>query len=228
MVFLPSPSFFIRLSLLRKTVSQYYICFSLIIGKVMRWFIFLLMLPVGVMAQDNRFGYFSYNKVLEQLPEYRQICNEYEGLKMRCDAEIARNEEELTRSYVAYLDGQNDFPEPILRKRQKELQELVDKSVLFREDLQKWLQQAHDSLFAPMRSKIDDAVSRVCLHNNLAYIIDLDEAGYKFINPAYGFDITNALLGTIGVIPVQENLVKENENAENEDGIEVQNNAVAE
>jgi hypothetical protein len=55
---------------------------------------------------------------------------------------------------------------------------------------------------APMRAKIDDAVSRVCLHNNLAYIIDLDEAGYKFINPTCGFDITNALLGTLGITPV--------------------------
>ena len=163
------------------------------------------MLPMAVAAQTNTFGYFRYKKVVEQLPEYSQVCNDYEELKKQCDAEIARNEEQLTRSYVAYLDGQNEFPEPILRKRQKELQELVDKSILFRKELQAWLTAAHDSLYAPLRAKVDDAVSRVCLHNNLAYIIDLDEAGYKFINPTCGFDITNALLGTLGIIvPEQE------------------------
>ena len=163
------------------------------------------MLPMAVAAQTNTFGYFRYKKVVEQLPEYSQVCNDYEALKKQCDAEIARNEEQLTRSYVAYLDGQNEFPEPILRKRQKELQELVDKSILFRKELQAWLTAAHDSLYAPLRAKVDDAVSRVCLHNNLAYIIDLDEAGYKFINPTCGFDITNALLGTLGIIvPEQE------------------------
>ena len=99
----------------------------------MRKFIFLLMLlPMTVMAQSNTFGYFRYTKVMEQLPEYAQAVKEYSELKKRCDTEIARNEEELTRAYVAYLDGQNEFPEPILRKRQKELQELVDKSILFR------------------------------------------------------------------------------------------------
>ena len=165
----------------------------------------LLLLPLAVVAQTNTFGYFRYNKVLEQMPEYTQVCKDYEELKKQCDTEIARNEEQLTRSYVAYLDGQNEFPEPILRKRQKELQELVDKSIVFREDLQVWLTAAHDSLFTPLRAKIDDAVSRVCIHNNLAYIIDLDEAGYKFINPTCGFDITNALLGTLGIIlPEQE------------------------
>ena len=172
----------------------------------MRKYLFLLlMLPMAVAAQTSAFGYFRYKKVVEQLPEYQQVCNDYEELKKQCDAEIARNEEQLTRSYVAYLDGQNEFPEPILRKRQKELQELVDKSILFRKELQAWLTAAHDSLYAPLRAKVDDAVSRVCLHNNLAYIIDLDEAGYKFINPTCGFDITNALLGTLGIIvPEQE------------------------
>lgn len=171
-----------------------------------KYIILLLLLPLAVAAQTNTFGYFRYNKVLKQMPEYAQVCKDYEELKKKCDAEIARNEEQLTRSYVAYLDGQNEFPEPILRKRQKELQELVDKSIAFREELQMWLGTAHDSLFVPLRAKIDDAVSRVCLHNNLAYIIDLDEAGYKFINPTCGFDITNALLGTLGIIvPEQQN-----------------------
>lgn len=187
----------------------------------MRKYIFLLLLlPMAVAAQTTTFGYFRYNKVLEQMPEYKQVCADYEGLKKQCDAEIARNEEQLTRAYVAYLDGQNEFPEPILRKRQKELQELVDKSVLFREELQAWLVTAHDSLFAPMRAKVDDAVSRVCLHNNLAYIIDLDEAGYKFINPAFGFDITNALLGTLGIIIPEETPAGEEQNNSSSEQIE--------
>ena len=171
----------------------------------MRKFIFILMLlPMALMAQTNTFGYFRYSKVMEQLPEYAQVLKEYNELKKRCDTEIARNEEELTRAYVAYLDGQNEFPEPILRKRQKELQELVDKSIVFREELASWLAGAQDSLMSPLRAKIDDAVGRVCLHNNLAYIIDLDNAGYKFINPVCGFDITRALLGTLGITVVEQ------------------------
>ena len=171
----------------------------------MRKFIFILMLlPMALMAQTNTFGYFRYSKVMEQLPEYAQVLKEYNELKKRCDTEIARNEEELTRAYVAYLDGQNEFPEPILRKRQKELQELVDKSIVFREELAAWLAGAQDSLMSPLRAKIDDAVGRVCLHNNRAYRIDLDNAGYKFINPGCGFDITRALLGTLGITVVEQ------------------------
>ena len=68
---------------------------------------------------------------------------------------------------------------------------------------------------APLRAKIDDAVGRVCLHNNLAYIIDLDNAGYKFINPTCGFDITNALLGTLGITADEQKTEgQENEHSE--------------
>ena len=62
----------------------------------------------------------------------------------------------------------------------------------------------------PVRAKLDDAISRVCMHNNLAYVIDIDNAAYKFINPNCGFDVTNAVLVTLGV-------VKEDEPAESDE-----------
>lgn len=161
-------------------------------------FFIVMFLPLTLVAQ-TRFGYFNYSEVLQQLPEYKQVQADYEELQKRCNMEIERNEQELTRSYVSFLDGQYDFPEPILRKRQKELQELVDKSVLFRDELKQWLGNARDSLFAPLHATIDDAVARVCVHNNLAYIVDLERSGYAFVNPANGFDVTEAVLGTIAL-----------------------------
>ena len=156
----------------------------------------LMFLPLMTTAQ-NTFGYFNYSQVLQQLPQYAQAQADYADLLARCESEIKRNEQELTRSYVAFLNGQYDFPEPILRKRQKELQDLVDRSIVFREQVKDWLVQAHDSLFYPLNAIVDSAVAAVCMRNNLAYAIDTEQAGYKFINPAIGFDITDALLVTI-------------------------------
>ncbi len=163
----------------------------------MRKLLFLFVcLPLSLMAQ-MRFGYFNYGELLQRLPEYSSVTAEYQSLLAKCDAEILHNEEELTRSYVAFLDGQSEFPEPILRKRQKELQELVDKSVIFRDQLKQWLAQAHDSLYAPLHATIDDAVGRVCMHNNLAYAINVESTTYTFINPNFGCDITDAVLAVI-------------------------------
>lgn len=150
----------------------------------------LLFLPVTLFAQNITFGYFSMSAVMDSLPQYKAAQDEYNALLERCDSEIAHSEEELTRCYVAFLDGQSSFPEPILRKRQKELQDLVDRSVVLRDQMKEWLVQAHDSLFLPIASEIDKATERVCLIKNLAYALDTDKESCRYINPNFGVDIT--------------------------------------
>lgn len=168
-------------------------------SKMRKLLFLILFFPFALSAQVVQFGYFSMSCVLDSLPEYRAAQDEYNALLVRCDEEVAHSEEELTRSYVAFLDGQHSFPEPILRKRQKELQDLVDRSVVLRDQLKEWLLQAHDSLFVPVRQKVDEAVARVCVVRNLAYAIDTDESAYRFINPAYGCDIAALVLQEISV-----------------------------
>ena len=155
-----------------------------------------MLFPLALAAQ-TKFGYFSYSRVLEAVPQYSEAKEDYELLKQRCDKEIERNKEELTRYYVAYLDGQRDFPEPILRKRQNELQQMIDNSVVFRDQLMAWLSEAHDSLFQVSYDIIDVALQRVCNALSLAYAIDTDEAVYKYINPNIGVDITGYLIDAV-------------------------------
>lgn len=155
-----------------------------------------MLLPF-VLAAQTKFGYFSYSKVLEAVPQYKDAEEDYNLLKQRCDKEIERNEEELTRYYVAFLDGQRDFPEPILRKRQNELQQMIDNSVVFRDQLKSWLSEARDSLFKPSYGIVDLALQRVCDALSLAYAIDTDEAVYRYINPRIGIDITGYLIDAV-------------------------------
>lgn len=156
----------------------------------------LLVFPLALMSQ-SKFGYFSYSAVLDSLPEYGKAINDYNELKKRCSKEIERNESELTRFYVSFLDGQRDFPEPILRKRQKELQQMIDNSVVFRDQLKQWLKQAKDSLCRQSHQAIDSALSRVCREFALTHAIDTDEKVYKYVNPDFGVDITSDLISVI-------------------------------
>lgn len=148
-------------------------------------FIFSFAIPVY-----SQFGYYSTTRVLESLPQYAQAVNDYERLCERCEKEIEHNEKELTRLYVAFLDGHRDFPEPILRKRQSELQRLVDNSVEFRKQLKVWLSEAKDSLYAPSYQMVNDALAKVCMACDLDYAIDRDILAYGYINPKKGVDIT--------------------------------------
>ena len=161
--------------------------------KLLLLFIFS---PLVVMSQD-KFGYFSYKAVLDSLPQYAVAMDSYDKLKQRCLKEIDHNEQELTRFYVAFLDGQRDFPEPILRKRQKELQQMIDNSVMFRNELKAWLRHAKDSLAASSYQLIDSVLPRVCGELSLSYILDIDKGGYKYINPLFGENVTADVISAI-------------------------------
>ena len=156
-------------------------------------FFFLFFFSFAVFAKAQ-FGYYSNSNVMKALPTYNKAATEYERLCNRCQKEIEHNERELTRKYVAFLDGYRDFPEPILRKRQNELQRLVDNSIAFRKELKAWLVQAKDSLFAPSREILAVALEKVCVACNIDYAIDVDVVAYAYINPNKAVDITRMLL----------------------------------
>ncbi len=156
-------------------------------------FFLLFVLPFATCAY-SQFGHYSTSRVLKALPEYAKAVNEYERLCTRCEKEISYNQKELTRKYVSFLDGYRDFPEPILRKRQSELQRLVDNSVSFRKQLKVWLAQAKDSLYAPSYRIMDEAIAKVCVACDLDYAIDSDVLAYRYINPNKGVDITRMVI----------------------------------
>lgn len=192
----------------------------------MRKTLLLLMFMPLMLSAQNKFGFYSHKEVLNAMPEYQQAVDEFEQLKQRCNAEIEHNEQELTRKYVAFLDGQQEFPEPILRKRQKELQVMVDNSVLFRDRLKVWLSQAKDSLFAPHNDAVGIALAKVCERMELAYAIDLDEVRYRYINPMFGEEITELVIEEV-LNPSVEAVQPSVECAETEETVE-ENGAVDE
>lgn len=163
----------------------------------MRKLLLLFLFSPLVLMSQEKFGFFSYNAVLDSLPQYKVAMESYDMLKQRCLKEIDHNEQELTRFYVAFLDGHRDFPEPILRKRQKELQQLIDNSIAFRDELKAWLRHAKDSLTASSRLLVDSALVRVCTELSLSYVIDTDNGGYRYINPLFGEDVTKDIVSAI-------------------------------
>lgn len=178
----------------------------------------LMFLPLFITAQ-NKFGFYSHKEVLNAIPEYLQAVEEFELLKQRCNAEIEHNEQELTRKYVAFLDGQQEFPEPILRKRQKELQVMVDNSVLFRDRMKVWLSQAKDSLFAPHNETVALALAKVCERMDLAYVVDFDEVRYRYVNPKFAEEVTALVIEEV-LNPSEESVPAVVECAENEEPVE--------
>ena len=70
--------------------------------------ILLAILPMAVCAQ-TQFGYLSFRKVMEQMPEYAKAKQDLEVLKQKYEQEAVRGEEEFQRKFVEFLQGQKEF-----------------------------------------------------------------------------------------------------------------------
>lgn len=172
----------------------------------------LLLLPAASRAQDAptaqetaaatsrpsrtelSFGYFSYQDVFTNMPGYDEAQRRIAALRDTYQQELTRSKEEFTRQFGEFIDGQQTFPENILLKRQKELEQLMDGNLKFRDEARELLRQEEENTLAPLRRQLDDAVTRLGLERGFAFILDTDKGAFPFVSGAVGTDVTADLL----------------------------------
>jgi outer membrane protein len=75
-------------------------------------------------------------------------------------------------------------------KRQRDLQEALEKSLAFRDEAERLLKQAEVETLAPIKARLADAIKMVGGAYNLDYIYNLDTNAMPYVNPALVMDVT--------------------------------------
>ncbi len=135
-------------------------------------------------------GYLHYDSLLHAMPEYAQAEAEMAKLRAQYEQEAAYNEASFKRQYEDFLQGQKDFPQNILLKRQRDLQLAMDRGIAFRRQADSLLVKAHADLLAPVRATLDEAIRAVGLERGYEYIVNLDERAIPFLHPSVAEDAT--------------------------------------
>ncbi|MGN1256839.1 MAG: OmpH family outer membrane protein [Bacteroidaceae bacterium] len=161
--------------------------------------VLLLALPLSLSAQ-MQFGYMSYKTVMAEMPEYAQVKQSMVDLKAKYDAEATRGEEEFQKKFVDFLQGQKDFPQTIMQKRQAELQSLMENGITFRIESQKTLDQAERDLMAEVKKKLNNVILEVGVEYGYAFVLNTDDDACPFINPVIGVDVTDLVRWKLGLI----------------------------
>lgn len=141
-------------------------------------------------AATMRYGYCSRQSLLQTMPEYAKAMLQLKSLREQYEKEALRNETEFRRQYTEYLSGQKDFPQAILLKRQRDLQQSMEQGIAFRAEADSLLEQAEAELMAPLRSRVDAAIRAVATERGYDYVVDTDLGAYVYLNPALSEDIT--------------------------------------
>jgi len=167
------------------------------------WMVVMLA-PQTASAQQYQFGFLSYSKILQTMPEYTQAQTALQTLKKKYEEEATYNEEKFKKMFADYLQGQKNFPEQIMLKRQKELQVAMEQGISFREDAKRLLGNAERELIQPLEAKLDSVLHLIGKENGLLFIGNSDGLNFPFIHNESGLDITEVVLARLNgtVIPI--------------------------
>lgn len=166
----------------------------------MKRFLFLLLtvFTLSASAQTTepmlKFGFLSYDTIIQSMDDYAFVESGMQALQEQYAAEQKRVEDEFNKKYEEFLDGQRDFPQTILQKRQMELQELMEKNIAFKKESQRLLAEAREKAMQPLKTRLADALARVGSSRGLAFIINTDQNALPWMNITMGEDVTEAVL----------------------------------
>ena len=153
-----------------------------------------------VSAQDSlsiRFGYLSYQQALQAMPQYALVQKQMAELRHQYEAELQRVTNEFNRKYEEFLEGQREFPKTILQKRQTELQELMTRNVIFKEESLKQLADAEREALAPLKIRLAETVARIANERGLALVVNTDSESCPYINPAWGENLNELVIASL-------------------------------
>ena len=169
-----------------------------------RFFLLAVMAVCGLSASAQNeaaavdtmalFGYFSYQEVLETMPDMALLKKRLADQRRQYEAEMKRAEEEFNKKYEDFLEGQRQFAPSIYKKRQAELTDLMQRNINFKAEAQQQLQKMEADAMAPLKAKLTAAVARVAKAKNLAFVLNTDGDALPYVTPGLGTDITKALI----------------------------------
>lgn len=155
-------------------------------------------ITMAAQAQENapalKFGFLSYDLALKSMKDYAAVQMRMDSLRSAFNAEMQRVEDEFNRKYEDFLEGQKDFPRTILLKRQTELQEMMQKNIDFKQQLQRELTDTEAQLMAPLRIHLNEAIATIAREQGLVLVINTDANACPFIEPTVGIDVNELVV----------------------------------
>ncbi len=160
----------------------------------------LLVLPLGVFAQTLKFGHMNSTEIIPSMPEYTNAISELEALQKKYTEELTRTQEEFNRKYQEFQQAiaGDSLPANIAERRQKELQDMMQRQEQFQQEAQQGMQQAEQSLMTPIYQKLNGAIEAVGSAEGVIYVFDLARTQIPYVGPQ-SIDLTSKVKAQLGI-----------------------------
>ena len=163
--------------------------------------VLLLALPMGVFAQNLKFGHINAQEIVSAMPEFAKAQSDIEALDKQLTSELQRTQEEFNKKYQEFQQAiaKDSLPANIAERRQKELQDMMQRQEQFQQEAQQQMQKAQADAMAPIYKKLDDAIKAVGAAEGVIYIFDLARTPVAYVNESQSINLTSKVKANLGI-----------------------------
>ena len=153
--------------------------------------VLMLALPMGVFAQNLKFGHINAQEIVSAMPEFAKAQSDIEAL----------DQEEFNKKYQEFQQAiaKDSLPANIAERRQKELQDMMQRQEQFQQEAQQQMQKAQADAMAPIYKKLDDAIKAVGAAEGVIYIFDLARTPVAYVNESQSINLTPKVKTQLGI-----------------------------
>ena len=146
--------------------------------------VMLLALPMGVFAQNLKFGHINAQEIITVMPEFTKAQNDIQTLEKQLTAELQRTQEEFNKKYQEFQQAiaKDSLPPNIAERRQKELQDMMQRQEQFQQDAQQQMAKAQNDAMAPIYQKFD-----------------LARTSIPYVNESQSINLTSKVKANLGI-----------------------------
>ena len=163
--------------------------------------VLLLALPMGVFAKNLKFGHINAQEIVSAMPEFAKAQSDIEALDKQLTSELQRTQEEFNKKYQEFQQAiaKDSLPANIAERRQKELQDMMQRQEQFQQEAQQQMQKAQADAMAPIYKKLDDAIKAVGAAEGVIYIFDLARTPVAYVNESQSINLTPKVKTQLGI-----------------------------
>lgn len=163
--------------------------------------VLMLILPIGVFAQNLKFGHMNAQEIISVMPEFTKAQADLQALEKKYGEELQRTQGEFNKKYQEFQQAmsKDSLPANIAERRQKELQDMMQRQEQFQQDAQEGMQKAQTEMMTPIYKKLDDAIKAVGAAEGVIYIFDLARTAIPYVNESQSVNLTTKVKTQLGI-----------------------------
>ncbi len=159
----------------------------------------MLVLPMGMFAQQQKFGYVNSAEIIQVMPAFDKAQKELADLQKMYEDEFNAMRTELEKKGTEFEKLQKDsVPENILKRRYEELMQLDERLRQYGNEVSANLQQQEQEKMVAIQQELLKALDAVGAEGGFVCIFDVS-GGMPYISKTLCEDVTMKVRAKLGI-----------------------------